>query len=202
MQLLHKPTGIRVECQETRSLKQNRKIARKLLLEKVRRLDVLIHIRAEDCHSWIGYITPDCRNKNCSRLSKSRENVGAGRKLKSKRKDVPQEERTEMMMTRHLDYICYTETPRAGILDSHGGHSATSFTLPLARGMYGPWSATVFAIFHASIPKSGYISHNCTLDDSSSLICPCIWYWCDPRESYLRTPLTTYWSKTRAPFGK
>ncbi|KAH6919005.1 RF-1 domain-containing protein [Coprinopsis sp. MPI-PUGE-AT-0042] len=35
VQLLHKPTGIRVSCQETRSLMQNRKIARKRLLEKL-----------------------------------------------------------------------------------------------------------------------------------------------------------------------
>jgi len=38
VQLLHKPTGIQVKCQETRSLQQNRKIARKVLLEKVRAL--------------------------------------------------------------------------------------------------------------------------------------------------------------------
>lgn len=35
VQLLHKPTGIRVSCQETRSLSQNRKLARRILLEKV-----------------------------------------------------------------------------------------------------------------------------------------------------------------------
>ncbi|KAG6896939.1 hypothetical protein C0992_005145 [Termitomyces sp. T32_za158] len=35
VQLLHKPTGIRVACHETRSLKLNRLIARKNLLEKV-----------------------------------------------------------------------------------------------------------------------------------------------------------------------
>ncbi|OSC97616.1 hypothetical protein PYCCODRAFT_1440000 [Trametes coccinea BRFM310] len=35
VQLLHKPTGLRVACQETRSLKQNRKIARKILLQKL-----------------------------------------------------------------------------------------------------------------------------------------------------------------------
>ncbi|KAF9650921.1 hypothetical protein BDM02DRAFT_3140328 [Thelephora ganbajun] len=34
VQLLHKPTGIQVKCQETRSLQQNRKTARKILLEK------------------------------------------------------------------------------------------------------------------------------------------------------------------------
>lgn len=33
--LLHVPTGVRVECQKTRSLHQNRKIARRLLAEKV-----------------------------------------------------------------------------------------------------------------------------------------------------------------------
>lgn len=36
VQLLHKPTGIRVSCQETRSLDLNRRYARKLILEKVR----------------------------------------------------------------------------------------------------------------------------------------------------------------------
>lgn len=33
--LVHQPTGIRVECQDTRSLQQNRKIGRKRLLEKL-----------------------------------------------------------------------------------------------------------------------------------------------------------------------
>lgn len=37
VQLLHKPTGIRVSCQETRSLSTNRKLARRLLLARVRR---------------------------------------------------------------------------------------------------------------------------------------------------------------------
>ncbi|TFK42986.1 RF-1 domain-containing protein [Crucibulum laeve] len=35
VQLLHKPTGIRVSCQETRSLAQNRKLARRLILQKL-----------------------------------------------------------------------------------------------------------------------------------------------------------------------
>ncbi|ESK96917.1 hypothetical protein Moror_6495 [Moniliophthora roreri MCA 2997] len=38
VQLLHKPTGIRVSCQETRSLAKNRELARRLLLEKLDRL--------------------------------------------------------------------------------------------------------------------------------------------------------------------
>ncbi|KAM6500882.1 RF-1 domain containing protein [Amanita muscaria] len=39
VQLLHKPTGIRVSCQETRSLSTNRKLARRLILERLDRLD-------------------------------------------------------------------------------------------------------------------------------------------------------------------
>jgi len=38
VQLLHKPTGIRVNCQETRSLELNRRYARKILLEKLDKL--------------------------------------------------------------------------------------------------------------------------------------------------------------------
>lgn len=34
VQLLHKPTGFRVACQETRSLQTNRMLARRLILEK------------------------------------------------------------------------------------------------------------------------------------------------------------------------
>ncbi|KAJ7582841.1 RF-1 domain-containing protein [Mycena floridula] len=35
VQLLHKPTGLRVSCQETRSLNLNRRYARRMLLEKL-----------------------------------------------------------------------------------------------------------------------------------------------------------------------
>ncbi|KAF9050662.1 hypothetical protein BDZ89DRAFT_1005951 [Hymenopellis radicata] len=35
VQLVHKPTGLRVACQETRSLEQNRRLARRWLLEKL-----------------------------------------------------------------------------------------------------------------------------------------------------------------------
>ncbi|KAF9036548.1 RF-1 domain-containing protein [Panaeolus papilionaceus] len=41
VQLLHKPTGLRVTCQETRSLSQNRQFARKWLLEKASPFDPL-----------------------------------------------------------------------------------------------------------------------------------------------------------------
>ncbi|GJE98138.1 peptide chain release factor-like protein [Phanerochaete sordida] len=39
VQLVHKPTGIRVVCQETRSLTQNRKIARRILLDKLDQME-------------------------------------------------------------------------------------------------------------------------------------------------------------------
>ena len=38
VQLLHLPTGLRVECQQTRDLTSNRVIARKILLGKLERL--------------------------------------------------------------------------------------------------------------------------------------------------------------------
>jgi len=38
VQLHHKPTGLRVSCQDTRSLSQNRKLARKWILEKLDKL--------------------------------------------------------------------------------------------------------------------------------------------------------------------
>ncbi|KAF9501012.1 hypothetical protein BDN71DRAFT_1439943 [Pleurotus eryngii] len=38
VQLLHKPTGIRVNCQETRSLELNRRFARRILVEKLDRI--------------------------------------------------------------------------------------------------------------------------------------------------------------------
>jgi len=36
--LIHKPTGIRIQCQQTRSLQINRHIARKILMEKLDQL--------------------------------------------------------------------------------------------------------------------------------------------------------------------
>lgn len=38
VQLLHKPTGFRVACQETRSLQTNRMLARRWLLQKLDKL--------------------------------------------------------------------------------------------------------------------------------------------------------------------
>lgn len=37
--LMHRPTGIRVTCQKTRSLETNRKLARRLLYERLDQMD-------------------------------------------------------------------------------------------------------------------------------------------------------------------
>ena len=58
VQLLHKPTGIRVNCQETRSLAQNRKIARKILLERVRAVLLALHFTWERCEESLRLATP------------------------------------------------------------------------------------------------------------------------------------------------
>ena len=66
VQLLHKPTGIRVACQETRSLSQNRKIARKWLLERVRGSylkRLLSGVIDGRVNSWTGCTTQDFLNK-------------------------------------------------------------------------------------------------------------------------------------------
>jgi len=39
VQLLHKPSGIRVSCQITRSLETNRKLARRILFEKLDKIE-------------------------------------------------------------------------------------------------------------------------------------------------------------------
>ena len=40
--LIHKPTGIRVTCQDTRSLETNRLLARKRLVEQVRSMSIYV----------------------------------------------------------------------------------------------------------------------------------------------------------------
>lgn len=69
VQLLHKPTGIQVKCQETRSLQQNRKIARKILLEKVRIPHKITYHNTGQligCGSLIILIIPACRKRTLS----------------------------------------------------------------------------------------------------------------------------------------
>lgn len=66
---MHKPTGIRVKCQETRSLQQNRKIARKVLLEKVcilHKIPPSIVAQLIDHGSLITFVIPVYRKKTLS----------------------------------------------------------------------------------------------------------------------------------------
>ena len=63
VQLLHKPSGIQVKCQETRSLQQNRKIARKILLEKVSTSISYNVAKLIDHCSLTTFITPVYRKK-------------------------------------------------------------------------------------------------------------------------------------------
>ena len=66
--LLHKPTNIRVSCQKTRSLEQNRKIARKLLREK---LDEFLH-GGESRSAVKGEVKKSKKAKNKARSARRR----------------------------------------------------------------------------------------------------------------------------------
>ena len=88
VQLLHKPTGIQVKCQETRSLQQNRKIARKILLGKVCILhDITYHhaTRLIDCGSLIVFIILACRKRTLSGPASARGTEEGERKRKRQR---------------------------------------------------------------------------------------------------------------------
>jgi len=77
VQLRHKPTGIIVKCQESRSLEENRQIARKWL---VRKLDVLENGEEsiQEIKKW------NVQRKKSSREKKSKRKY---RKLEEKAKD-------------------------------------------------------------------------------------------------------------------
>ena len=87
VQLLHKPTGIRVTCQETRSLAQNRKIARKLIAEKACQLYCLPVAQALIVFGYsssIGWWILVCLRRIWNVRNKSRENVEGVRRRKRK----------------------------------------------------------------------------------------------------------------------
>ena len=75
MQLIHQPTGIVVKCQETRSRSQNRKIARRLLAEKVDRLE-----KGDESRSaWKEHRE---KKKRASKVKKSRRKYRALKDMK------------------------------------------------------------------------------------------------------------------------
>lgn len=77
--LVHLPSGVRVECQETRSLQQNRKIGRKRLLEK---LDLHYHGAASKEQQK----TQKLSNKKKKTKSKNKARLAAKQEAKRKKK--------------------------------------------------------------------------------------------------------------------
>jgi RF-1 domain len=86
VQLLHKPTGIRVSCQETRSLEQNRKIARRILLDKVWQPCSFYQSDYERRFSLTRSAIPVCLKVRWQRPKTWKESGGDGKRQR-KRKD-------------------------------------------------------------------------------------------------------------------
>jgi len=94
VQLLHKPSGIQVKCQETRSLQQNRKIARKILLEKVPTLHKLQRDRAHRPLQLDHLYNPGLSKEDLKRArehERDRRRRKKARKATSKIEDEPAE---------------------------------------------------------------------------------------------------------------
>ncbi|KAL2007332.1 hypothetical protein VTN00DRAFT_8770 [Thermoascus crustaceus] len=87
VQLIHKPTGIVVKCQATRSRSQNQKIAREILAEKVEALEKGDQSRA-------AIKAERARKKKASRAKKSRRKYRALEEEK-KQKDQEQEQQED-----------------------------------------------------------------------------------------------------------
>ena len=103
VQLLHEPTGIQVKCQQTRSLGQNRKIARKMLLEKVCIFHTISCYNApqliDHCSLTI-CIIPVCRKRTSSGPANAKGTEGGGRERR--RRPPP---RQRMNLRDDLSYL-------------------------------------------------------------------------------------------------
>lgn len=87
VQLLHRPTGIRVSCQETRSLATNRRLARRLILQKVSDFFKLLSGACVDerlC-SWMKLQILVCRKSNFELLSRGNANGADARRRRRNR---------------------------------------------------------------------------------------------------------------------
>ena len=85
--LVHLPSGVRVECQETRSLQQNRKIGRKRLLEK---LDSFYHGSAskeQQKQHKVKNKKKKTKSKNKARLAAKQEAKRQKKKMLAKQKE-------------------------------------------------------------------------------------------------------------------
>lgn len=85
VQLIHKPTGIVVKCQATRSRSQNQKIAREILAEKVEALEKGDQSRA-------AIKAERARKKKASRAKKSRRKYRALEEERKKQKEQEEDE--------------------------------------------------------------------------------------------------------------
>ncbi|KAH7340331.1 hypothetical protein B0J17DRAFT_650955 [Rhizoctonia solani] len=79
--LIHRPTGIRVQCQATRSRDQNRKIARKIMLEKVP--IVIVPVEVSESDVWLQL--DQLANPGLSKLQVQQEKVREKKRQRAKK---------------------------------------------------------------------------------------------------------------------
>lgn len=92
--LIHKPTGIRVQCQKTRSRDENRKIARKLLAAQVSS-----HIYATFYRSTI--LCNDCRSRSIKRAARlSRDLMSLPKSSRSRRTETREGLASDMQISK------------------------------------------------------------------------------------------------------
>jgi hypothetical protein len=80
VQLIHRPTGIRVVCQQTRSLELNRMYARRILLEKVEFAPTMDACAADVWFSLTSSRILVYRKVICNVRSNSNASAGGGKK--------------------------------------------------------------------------------------------------------------------------
>lgn len=99
VQLLHRPTGIRVSCQETRSLATNRRLARRLILQKVSDSFKLLSGASVDkwTHSLMRLQILVCRKSNFELLSRGNANGADAKKRRRNRQASRQMMKTEVL---------------------------------------------------------------------------------------------------------
>jgi hypothetical protein len=134
VQLLHKPTGIQVKCQETRSLQQNRKIARKVLLEKVRILQKIPSCNAgrlTDHGRLTTFIIPVYRKKTLSGPA-SMKGTEEGERKRERRPPLRQRRMSPRNDLPYPSYLPFSSVlpPSPSPRKIHSPHLLSWFTPP------------------------------------------------------------------------
>ncbi|QRW27300.1 RF-1 domain protein [Rhizoctonia solani] len=80
--LIHRPTGIRVQCQATRSREQNRKIARKIMVDKVQ-FRILVFV--VPVKMTFNYQLDQLANPGLSKVEVQQEKVRAKKRQRAKK---------------------------------------------------------------------------------------------------------------------